>query len=146
MWKLVVTIVIAIVSIAVVGYAEEREQHADLLEVKLPTKGHDRDVPKGIFFSNDSWKSKVKTPEVKVIKTGTGRIAFAKFPAWPDRPELDYFCSIKRVNNERIIAPGLSYIPGEGLSFKLRNQQETVQLQRSMAYASECQVFWKKKY
>ncbi|MBP2655292.1 MAG: hypothetical protein H6Q73_2861 [Firmicutes bacterium] len=54
--------------------------------------------------------------------------------------------NFKRVNKERVIVPGVSYIIGEGLSIKLSKPEETIEIQRSTSYSRDYQLFWKKKY
>jgi hypothetical protein len=52
----------------------------------------------------------------------------------------------KRVNKERVIMPGVSYIIGEGLSIKLSKPEETIEIQRNTSYSRDYRVFWKRKY
>lgn len=58
--------------------------------------------------------------------------------------DLSY--SLKRENKERQITPGVTFVPGQGISIKTDNKDETVQLQRDHTYNGDYQVMWKKKY
>jgi hypothetical protein len=63
------------------------------------------------------------------------------------RPNVEFSCSLKKDNKERIILPGVTYKSGEGVNVKLDDEQETIQIKRDSTYhPNEYQVVWKKKY
>jgi hypothetical protein len=87
-------------------------------------------------------------PAASGPRSGQMRLADAPDTFAPLRPEpADYTYTLKKERKERAIAPGVTYVPGEGIHIKTSGKDATIRITRDTTYqASDYQVMWHKKY
>ena len=77
------------------------------------------------------------------LELGAPADTYASDSSFPE----DYSYTLTNKAKEHKIMPGVTYKSGEGLTVKLDDEQESIQLKRDSTYhPKEYQLFWKKKY
>ena len=135
-WRL--TIILALLAVA--GYFFLKEPPATVKSpppIDRPPKSSDP-VPAG-----------AGSPPAPATELRTGKMELSSPPAgFKSAPATaaPFSYTLKKENNERPILPGVTFSPGQGVSIKTTNADETVQIKRDAGQTTDYQVMWQKKY
>jgi hypothetical protein len=119
--------------------------HTGFFAVKSPPPAPPAPTPAAAPPAPPAPPAETPAPAAAGGRNGQMRLADKPETYAPTPPaDADYSYSLKKQDNRRVILPGVSYVPGQGIDIKTSGKDATVQIKRDSTY--DYQVMWQKKY